>query len=402
MKPFAKVTSQMPRSGIREIMDLAWKKEKEGPVIHLEVGQPDFDTPEHIRKATCDYVMAGNTKYIPNAGLSPLRAAVARRFESRTGVATTPDHILVTTGAVASVVSSFFTILESGDEVLLPDPSWPNYRMGVALAHGVSVFYALDPARGFLPDLREIESLITKRTKMLVLCSPSNPTGQVYGRKMMGDLMKLARKHDLYVLSDEVYEDIVFSGEHVSALNFDTDERTLIISGVSKGYAMTGYRVGFTRAKPDYIRIAAKIQEPLVSCGTGFSQLASVSALEGPQDCVRTMRDAYKRRCELAIAILRERGLYSYTPGGAFYLLIDISATGMGSRDFAVRLLDEKGVALAPGEAFGNVARNHVRISFASSEDNIREGLTRLCDMIGAYASKRSGSRGAGKERMKK
>ncbi len=250
------------------------------------------------------------------------------------------------------------------------------------MAHGTSRFYTLNPKTGFLPDLTEIEKLITPRTKILLLCSPSNPTGQIYDAGIMKDFMALARKHDLYLLSDEVYEDIVFDGNHVSALSYDTDERSIIVSGVSKSYAMTGYRVGFTRARPDYIQVASKIQEPFVSCGSGFSQLAAADALNGPQECVRVMREAYKHRRDIAVDVMRQQGLYQYTPGGAFYLLVDVSSTGMNSRDFALRLLDTKFVAVAPGDAFGKVSNSHVRISLASSEENILEGLKRLCGLI--------------------
>ena len=382
MKPFARIPSQIPRSGIREVMDLAWKVEKEGKVIHLEVGQPDFPTPDHIVEATCRYVREGHTQYVPNAGVTELRQAVARYFEKKTGVKTTIDDVLVTPGAVMSVATAFLSILEPGDEVLLPDPGWPNYKMAVSLTHGEAVFYNLRPENQFFPDLDQLESLVTPRTKILLLCTPSNPTGQVYGPELMRELMEFARRRDLFVLSDEVYGEIVFDQEHASALPFDPDGRSLIVSGMSKSYAMTGYRVGFTRARPEYIEVAAKLQEPFVSCGTGFSQLASVDALEGPQDCVRQMRDAYHRRRDIAVEVLRQYDLYQYTPGGAFYLLIDISSTGMDSRDFTVQLLKEKRVAVAPGNTFGEVSRSHIRISIASSDENIREGLERLCAMI--------------------
>lgn len=382
MKPFARIPAQIPRSGIREVMDLAWKVEKEGPVIHLEVGQPDFDTPAAIVEAACRYLREGYTKYVPNAGMDPLRAAVARLFERKTGVPTTPENILITPGAVMSVATAFLALLEPGDEVLLPDPGWPNYTMAVALTHGQAVYYALRPENQFFPDLDELEGLITPRTKILLLCSPSNPTGQVYGPEVMRRLMELARRHDLWVLSDEIYGDIVFEETHTSALSFDSDSRTLIVSGMSKSYAMTGFRVGFTRARPEYIEIAAKLQEPFVSCGSGFSQLAAVEALEGPQDCVRQMCESYRRRRDVALEVLRQFDLYQYTPGGAFYLLIDIAASGMDARQFTFELIRRKRVAVAPGSTFGKVSSHHVRISIASSEEKIREGVTRICELI--------------------
>ena len=367
-------------------MDLAWEVEKRRPVIHLEVGQPDFDTPEHIVEATCRYASQGNTKYVPSAGVDPLRAAVARYLERKTGVKTTADNILVTPGAVVSVATAFLALLDPGDEVLLPDPGWPNYHMAVSILHSQSVFYRLHPENTFLPDPDELETLITPRTKLLLLCSPSNPTGQVYDADLMGRLVQLARRHDLWVLADEIYGEIVFDQPHASALPFDQDGRCLIVTGMSKSYSMAGYRVGFTRARPEYVELAVKLQEPFVSCGTGFSQLASVEALEGPQDCVREMRDAYRRRRDVALGVLRQHGLYHYTPGGAFYLLIDISATGMDSANFADQLLKRKGVAVVPGSTFGQICADHIRISIAASEEDIHHGMTEICTMIREHA----------------
>ena len=382
MKPFARIPAEIPRSGIREVMDLAWAAEKTGEVIHLEVGQPDFDTPAHIIEATCRFANAGHTKYVPNAGVDPLRAAAARYFERSTGVATGPEHILVTPGAVMSVASSFLALLEPGDEVLLPDPGWPNYHMAVSIVHGQPVFYNLRAENHFLPDLDEIESLISEKTKLMLLCTPSNPTGQVYDQTLMRELMGLAQRHDLWVLSDEIYGEIVFADQHHSALPHDEDGRALIVSGMSKSFAMTGYRVGFTRANPDYIELAAKLQEPFVSCGTGFSQLASAEALDGPQETVAQMREAYRRRRDIALEVLRAHDLYRYTPGGAIYLMIDIAASDMDSHDFAVRLLEEKRVAVAPGKTFGKMCADHVRISIAAEDDHIRRGVTAICELV--------------------
>ncbi len=380
MKPFAERAVQIPRSGIREIMALSADIED---VIHLEVGQPDFPTPSHIVEATCRYVQEGHTKYVANAGVTELRVAAAKYFQNKTGVETNVENILVTPGAVMSVATAFMALLEAGDEVLVPDPGWPNYEMAVSLLHGTPVHYDLSAKNQFFPSLEQLEQLVTSRTKLLLICTPSNPTGQVYGPELMQALLEFARRHDLYVLSDEIYGEIVFDSDFASALSYDTDERALIVSGMSKTYAMTGYRVGFTRARADYVNLATKLQEPIVSCGVGFSQLAAVDGLLGPQDEVWKMRDAYKSRRDVALQVLRDNGLYRYTPGGAFYLLVDISSTGIDSRDFALALLEEKKVAVAPGSTFGKMCRDHVRISIASSEENIREGLRRICEMIG-------------------
>ena len=379
MKPFAAAPSAIPRSGIREIMDLAWATPG---AIHLEVGQPDFDTPEHIVEATCRYAREGHTRYVPNAGVDPLREAAAKYVQGKTGVATEPDNILVTQGAVLSVATAFLSLTDPGDEVLLPDPGWPNYSMAVPLFQGKSVFYDVRPEDNFLPDPEQIESLITPRTKLLLLCSPSNPTGQVHDAALTAALMDVARRHDLWVLADEIYGEIVFDEKHVSCASHDPDERVLLVTGLSKSYAMTGYRVGFTRACREYVELASKLQEPLVSCGVGFSQMAAADALNGPQQCVIDMKNAYRQRRDAALEVLREYDMYRYTPGGAFYLLVDISTSGMGSLDFCHELIREHKVAVAPGSTFGEVCADHVRISIASPEENVREGLKRICEMV--------------------
>ena len=379
MKPFARIPTQIPRSGIREIMALSADVED---VIHLEVGQPDFDTPAHIVEATCRYVREGHTKYVANAGVTELRQAAARYFERRTGVETRVENILVTPGAVMSVATCLMALLDADDEVLLPDPGWPNYHMAASLLHAKPIFYDLRPDNQFLPDMDNLERLVSPRTKLLLICTPSNPTGQIYDASVMQALMDFARKHDLFVLSDEIYGEIAFDQEHISALPLDTDERAVIISGMSKAYAMTGFRVGLTRASAAYVDLATKLQEPFISCGVGFAQLAAAEALDGPQDAVREMRDHYKERRDVALDVLHQYDLYRYTPGGAFYLLVDISTTGMDSRDFSLQLLEEKKVAVAPGNTFGAMCSDHIRISIASTTENIREGLHRICTMI--------------------
>ena len=387
MKPFAAAPSAIPRSGIREIMDLAWATPG---AIHLEVGQPDFDTPEHIVEATCRYAREGHTRYVPNAGVNPLREAAARYIQGKTGVNTEAENILVTQGTVLSVATALLALTDPGDEILLPDPGWPNYAMAAPLFQGKSVFYDVRPENAFLPDPAQIESLITPKTKLLLLCSPSNPTGQVHNLELTAALMDVARRHDLWVIADEIYGEIVFDDEHVSCASHDPDERVLLVTGMSKSYAMTGYRVGFTRACREYVELASKLQEPLVSCGVGFSQMAAVDALEGPQQCVADMREAYRQRRDAAIEVLRQYDMYRYTPGGAFYLLVDISASGMESLDFCHELIREHKVAVAPGSTFGQVCADHVRISIASPEDNVREGLKRICEMVRAKEQSRA------------
>ena len=369
-------------------MEVAAAAEKDGPLIHLEVGQPDFPTPPHVVEATGKALRDGHTRYVSNAGLPALREAAARAYVRRTGVATAPNQIVITTGAVGSLATAFFTLLEAGDEVLIPDPGWPNYPTAVRMARGLPVPYTLQ-APEFLPDIADLESRVTARTKVLILCSPSNPTGQVHDEAMTEALVAFARRHDLWVVSDEIFSEIVFDRTAPSVLAYDRDERCVAIHGVSKSYSMTGYRIGFSRGSAEYIELASKLQEPFVSCGTPFSHIGAIAALEGPQDCVAQMAAAYKRRRDIALDVLRERGLYRYTPGGVFYVLVDISATGMDSHAVTLELIRDKRVAVAPGISFGKLSAGQVRVSVASKDADVREGVRRMCDFVAERANRR-------------
>ena len=295
-------------------------------MIHLEVGQPDFDTPDHIVEAACRGAREGHTRYVPNAGIDDLRAAAARYIERGTGVATAPEQILVTQGAVLSAASAFLALLEPDDEVLLPDPGWPNYAMAVSLFHGRPLYYDLRPERCFLPDIEGngVPGIGPHQAAASVQPVQSHRTGTRRGPDRAADGVRAAARPVDSVRRD--LREIVFDGSHASALPHDVDERLILVTGMSKSFAMTGFRVGFTRARAEYVELATKLQEPLVSCGVGFAQKAAVAALEGPGDCVRAMCDQYRARRDLALEILREYGLYRYTPGGAFYLLVDISS----------------------------------------------------------------------------
>ncbi len=379
LKPLSQVAEAMPRSGIREIMDLAWAHPNP---IHLEVGEPNFDTPPHVIEAVIAAARAGETKYTPNAGYPWLREAVAARHQQRTGVVTDADNVTITPGSIASLASSMLALFEPGDEALVPDPAWPNYEMTLLSLHVVPVRFSLPAENQFEPDFEELGQLVTPRTKAMMLNSPSNPIGKVFSAETIGRFMEFARQHDLYVISDEIYEDIVFDESFASVAPLDTDGRAIVVGGVSKSYAMTGFRVGWSIAAPQIAALIAKLQEPYTSCTCGISQRAAEAALNGPQECMQEMRQAYHARRDVALDVLRAAGLYQYTPGGAFYLLIDIGSTGMDSYDFARQLLADQSVAVAPGGTFGRQSQQQIRISFASSPGNIREGVERICKFI--------------------
>lgn len=368
--------------------------------IRLEVGEPDFATPPHVLAAAHQAMDEGFTKYTSNAGMPGLREAVARRAAAATGRPVDPDQVIITTGAVTAIYTTLLALLDPGDEVLVPEPAWPNAAMSVHLLGARAVAYPLSVDHGFVPRVEDLEPLITPRTRTLLINSPANPTGAVFPPEATARLVELCRRHDLYLISDEIYGDIVFDQPHTPAAAFDEDGRVFTIGGVSKGYAMTGWRIGWVITPPHAAELVARLQEPLTSCPNAVAQRAAEAALNGPQDVVRVMRDAYRRRRDLAVDLMRRRGRWRYSPQGAFYVMVDIRDTGLPSSQFAVRLLEDQAVAVAPGSAFGAAGEGFVRVSLASAEEDVLTGLERLCDLADRLAREgagRSGARAAGR-----
>ncbi len=373
----------MPGSGIREIIELASTLPG---VVHLEVGQPSFRTPDHIVESALAAALAGGTGYTSSFGLPSLRAAIAQRYARKWSTDVSPDEVLVTHGAVNAIAAAAFALLDRGDEMLVPDPGWPNYRSVAALTGATAVPYRLAAADGYRPDLTQMAGLLTPRTKVLLLCNPSNPTGSVWDEATVAAVMGFADQHDLWVISDEIYEDLVFDGAHVPARAKDPHGRVVSVSGVSKTYAMTGWRLGWLVAAPELVRLAGTVQEPLVTCASSVSQAAALAALSGPQGDAEMMRDTYRRRRGAAEALLGPAGLLPVRPHGAFYAMVDLRRAGSTSRDLALALLQEERVACVPGSAFGESAEGLVRISLAASDDDIIEGCRRIVDFAARNA----------------
>ncbi len=371
----------MPRSAIREIMALAAGR---NDVIHLEIGEPDFSTPDHIVTGAYEAARAGFTKYSPNPGLASLRTLIADHVSSRTGTTVSPDRVVVTTGAVGGLFSALMTVTDAGDEVLVPDPGWPNYESIVHLAGAKPVRFELTAESGFVPDIALVESLITERTKAIMINSPGNPTGVVLPGDIMKSIGDLAKRHGLFVVSDEVYEDIVFEGDHISAVHYVPDDRLFLVSGASKTFAMTGWRLGYVVCPTDLAAMAASLQEPVTSCPSSVSQKAYEVALSGPQDCVAQFRKIYRRRRDILLDVLGNTGMLPVVPAGAFYALVDITGRHAteGSLAFAKRLLQERNVAVVPGITFGPSCDHYVRVAFTTADDALTEGLTILRDFI--------------------
>lgn len=379
MKPLSSSALAMPRSKIREIMHIAMDMPE---ALHLEVGEPDFPTPEHIVDAACAAAKAGFTKYTPNAGVTSLREAIADKVQKYNDITASVENVTVTAGGVCAIATSLLALMEPGEEILIPDLSWPDYDMIITVNNWIPKRYPLLKQSGFLPDLDALRKLINKWTKVLMVNSPSNPTGAVFPREIQLGLLEIAKEHDLYLLSDETYDQVIFDGEHVSPASKDSDGRVLSIFSFSKVYSMTGWRVGYVVAPQEISRLITELQEPYVSCASAVSQKAAEAALKGPQNCLRIMGDSYRKRRDMVVEILKANDLFVYSPQGTIYMLIDISSSGMDSHDFAKSLLRKHKVGVSPGDAFGPAGNNYIRICFAASESHLKEGLKRICEHI--------------------
>jgi len=369
----------LPRSGIRAVMDLAATVPD---VIHLEVGEPNFPTPAHIVEAGADAARAGHTKYTASRGYLSLREALVEKLRTMNGISASVDQITVTSGAVTALFEGFLAILEPDDAVLIPDPGWPNTEMMITLAGGRSVRYPLVAAARFEPDLDALREIARReRPKAIYLNSPGNPTGAVFSRDTIEAICAIAESVDAYVVSDECYEAITFDSPHHSPAAIDP-ERCLTAFSFSKTYAMTGWRVGYLVAPTDVSDVVIKLTEPVISCASAVSQKAAEAALLGPQDIVGDMVAAYRMRRDAMVDVLGTAGLLATTPSGAFYVMADIGRSGLSGREFALRLVTERGVAVAPGDTFGPTGHDLIRISLASDTASLAEGAKRIIDLV--------------------
>jgi aspartate aminotransferase len=365
----------MPRSGIREIMDAAWQTPD---CIVLAVGEPNFPTPPHVVDAADAAARAGHTGYVSNAGIPELREKLAEKIRARNGYDVTPNGVVVTNGGVEGIFAALSAVLDPGDAILLPDPGWPNFAMMATMLRARILAYPLAPANGFLPEIADLERLCDAGTKVVLLNSPSNPLGSVIDRVRMREIAAFAESRNLWIVSDECYDETVFDDRFVSAAAVADPDRTIAIYTFSKTYAMTGWRVGYVAAPSHAIAQIAKLQEPLISCVNAPAQYAALAALTGPQDVVAHMVAAYRERRDEVCRRLSAAGVPALPPSGAFYVWADVRASGLSSRDFAFTLLRERNVAVAPGTAFGPGGEGFVRISLATEPAALYEGVDRI------------------------
>jgi aspartate aminotransferase len=355
----------MHRSGIRTLMELAMR---DPAAIRLEIGEPDVPTPAHVVAAAGRDAAAGHTGYTSSTGTPELRAALAEKVRRVNGLDVTAADVVVTHGAMHGLAMAINALAGPGDEILVPDPEFPNWRMA-AVAAGVEVgAYPAHAANGFVPVLADIAAAVTPATRAIVLCSPNNPTGAVYPAELLAGVVELARERDLWVLADECYEAITFDAPHASAAAFDTDGRVLTFFSFSKTYAMTGWRLGYVVSRdPGVIDLLGQVAEATVACPSSVSQRAALAALTGPQDDVAAAVASYRERRDAAVALLAARGVPCVPPLGAFYLMVDVSA------------------ATPDSEAFGPGGEGMVRVSLASERSALLEGLSRLADLVAAW-----------------
>lgn len=384
MRRPSQTLTRMPRSGIREIFDLAHGIPD---AIHLEVGEPDFPTPEHICQAAAEAAFAGFTHYTPNAGIPELREAIVGKLLERNDVDVEVDRVVVTTGAGGGLFTAIRALTDPGDGVLIPDPSWPNYAMMATVQELDVQYFPLRPEDGLVPTPEHIEPHLTERSRVLLVNSPGNPTGVVIHPETMRQLVDFAEANDLWLISDEVYDEMTFGRDHISALTMVPNGHVIGAFSFSKTYAMTGWRVGYVVATPEVASLITKCQEPISSCVNSPAQKAAVAALTGPQDAVAEMRSAYRERRDRATEILDAAGLPHAMPEGAFYLWVDVSGTGMSDIDFARKLVLDRQVAVVPGTAFGPTSGAYIRISLASALDDLVEGVRRTVAAVQEWAS---------------
>ncbi|MBE3579655.1 MAG: pyridoxal phosphate-dependent aminotransferase [Caldanaerobacter subterraneus] len=380
---------QITPSMTLEITAKARQLKAEGvDVIDFGVGEPDFDTPDYIKEAAIEAIKKGYTKYTPASGILELKKAICEKLKRENGLFYEPEQIVVSNGAKHSIYNALSAILNPGDEVIIPVPYWLSYPEMVRLAYGKPVFVQTKEENNFKITAEELTAAINPKTKALILNSPNNPTGAVYTRKELQDIAEVVEETGIFVISDEVYEKLIYEGEHVSiaSLGEKIKELTIVVNGMSKAYAMTGWRIGYTASSLDVAKVMANIQSHTTSNPNSIAQYASVTALTGDGAAIKRMVEEFnKRRLYAVERISKIKGLKAVKPQGAFYVFVNIEeyvgkkVNGRkikGSLDFATLLIEEANVAVVPALPFG--MDNYIRISYATSMENIEKGLDRI------------------------
>lgn len=379
---------RIPYSGIRTVFDRAKELESEGQaIIHLEIGRPDFDTPSHIVEAAVEALRAGKHHYSQNAGIPELRQAITDKYAEEYQLEYSPkSDVVVTNGVAEGVYVAIHSLLDPGDQILIPDPRWVNYDVDAISNDVEPVDYTLYEDKNYQPDPDDIADKITPKTRMILLASPSNPTGGVNSLAVLEKIAQLAQEHDLVVLSDEIYEKIIYPpAEHISIATLEgMKERTLILNGLSKFYSMTGWRLGYVLGEEKYLNPILRYHQYMVTSTNTFAQWGAVTALKGDQGPAFAMIGEFQRRRDYIYkAINQISGFSSAEPLGAFYLFPSVKETGMDGYQMSKMLLEKASVATVPGECFGKNGAGHIRISYANSLENLKVAVANIKACIG-------------------
>ncbi|HWX21360.1 MAG TPA: aminotransferase class I/II-fold pyridoxal phosphate-dependent enzyme [Candidatus Binatia bacterium] len=372
----------IPRSGIRDFFDIVTSMKE---VISLGIGEPDFDTPWHVRESTVFALERGATHYTSNLGYLELRRALARYVRKAFGAEYNPENeILITVGVSEALDLALRALLNPGEEVLYHEPCYVSYRATILLAHGIPVAVETQPENGFRLTRAMLEAKVTPRTKVLMLNFPNNPTGAVMNRADLEGVAAFARERDLIVITDEIYGELTYDAPHTSLVSLPgLRDRTLLLHGFSKAWAMTGFRLGYACGPAELIEAMMKIHQYTMLCASSLSQKAALEALARPETDIAEMADEYRRRRNYIVGAFADMGLECHRPLGAFYAFPSVAKFGLSARDFALRLLQEEKVAVVPGTAFGACGEGFVRCAYATNMENIKEALGRIARFIG-------------------
>lgn len=387
------LSEKMARLGIEtafQVLAKAQALEAKGmDVVHFEIGEPDFDTPKNIRDAATEALNKGYTHYCNSQGIVPLRVEIAKEFERTRGVPVDPERVIVTPGAKPIMFYSILALLDKGDEAIYPDPLFPIYESMINFTGAKAVPVPLREELDFRFDIDELRSKVTPRTKLIILNSPHNPTGGVLAEDDLRAVAEIAQKHDIIVFSDEVYEHIIYEGKHCSFAGLPGMlDRTILLNGFSKTYAMTGWRLGYAIMPPELVEPVVRLISNSVSCTAPFIQYAGIEALTGPQDSVPKMVSEFKKRRDLIVDGLNQiPGISCFRPKGAFYVFPNVKQLGVDCNQFADYLLNEAGVATLPGTHFGKYGEGYLRLSYATSLENIKKGLERINSAVAKIAA---------------
>ena len=377
MKPLSRIVSDIPASGIRKFFDVVSQMKD---VVSLGVGEPDFVTPWRIREACIYSLERGYTNYTSNYGLIELRAAVAEQLKAREGVEYDPaNQVLITVGVSEGMDLALRAILNPGDEVIVPEPCYVSYKPCVAFAGGIAVPLCSDPSTGFATTAERVAAAITPNTKAILISYPCNPTGATMTAEELQRIVDVAAEHDIYIISDEIYDRLTYSGRHCCVATLkQAYDRTILLNGFSKAYAMTGWRIAYAASGPDIIEMMMKIHQYTMLCASIMGQMAALEAIKNGDGDTEEMVAQYDQRRRLIVSGLNQIGLPCVLPNGAFYAFPSIEGTGLSSEEFSERLLFEEKVAVVPGNAFGDCGEGFVRCSYATSIDKIETALERI------------------------